>query len=81
LEYSYVFSFFKTFSHISAYRTDEGEPWVLPFIKDLEQKFTSDPGYNHEYLMFLGMGKFNEMASKMILGERSPALLEGRVSG
>jgi len=31
--------------------------------------------------MFLGMAKFNEMAPKLILGERSPALLEGRVSG
>ena len=71
---------FKTFSRIAAYRTDEGKPWVLPFIKDLEQKLTSDPSYNHEYLMFLGMDKFNEMASKLILGECSPALLEGRVS-
>jgi len=30
--------------------------------------------------MFLGMAKFNELAPKLMLGERSPALLEGRVS-
>lgn len=66
---------------IGAYRTDEGKPWVLPFIKDLEQKFISDPSYNHEYQMFLGMVKFNELAPKLLLGERSPALLEGRAFG
>ena len=53
----------------------------MPFIRELEQTLTSDPQYNHEYLWFLGMAKFNEMAPKLILGERSPALLEGRVSG
>jgi aspartate/tyrosine/aromatic aminotransferase len=41
----------------------------------------SDPSLNHEYLFFLGLDKFNEMAPRLILGEQSPALLEGRVSG
>jgi aspartate aminotransferase len=67
--------------HVPAYRTDDGKSWVLPFIKDLEQKLVSDPNYNHEYLMFLGSEEFNKLAPKLILGDRSPALLEGRVSG
>lgn len=66
---------------VGAYRTDDDEPWVMPFIRDLEQKFTSDPSYNHEYLTFLGMDKFNKLAPKLLLGERSPALLEGRAFG
>jgi aspartate/tyrosine/aromatic aminotransferase len=66
--------------HISAYRTAEGEPWVMPFVKKIEQKMASDPKLNHEYLWFLGLDKFNEMAPRLLLGEQSPALLEGRVS-
>jgi len=66
---------------VGEYRTDEGVPWVLPFIKDIEQKLISNPSYNHEYQMFLGMAKFNELAPKLMLGERSPALLEGRAFG
>jgi hypothetical protein len=31
--------------------------------------------------MFLGMDEFNQLAPKLILGDSSPALLEGRVSG
>lgn len=71
----------KTDLVVGAYRTDDGEPWVMPFIRELEQTLTSDPKYNHEYLWFLGMAKFNEMAPKLLLGERSPALLEGRAFG
>jgi aspartate aminotransferase len=52
----------------------------MPFIKEVEQEFIRDPNYNHEYLSFLGMDKFNEMAPRLILGEGSPALREGRVS-
>lgn len=66
---------------IGAYRTDDGKSWVLPFIKDLEKKIISEPNYNHEYLMFLGMEQFNQLAPKLILGDNSPALLEGRAFG
>jgi aspartate aminotransferase len=66
--------------HVLAYRTAEGKPWVMPFIKKIEGKMASDPNLNHEYLWFLGLDKFNEVALRLILGEQSPALLEGRVS-
>jgi aspartate/tyrosine/aromatic aminotransferase len=53
----------------------------MPFIKKIEKEMASNPNLNHEYLWFLGMDKFNEVAPRLILGEKSPALLEGRVSG
>jgi aspartate aminotransferase len=52
----------------------------MPFIKKVEEELTSNPNLNHEYLWFLGLEKFNEVAPRLILGEQSPALLEGRVS-
>jgi aspartate/tyrosine/aromatic aminotransferase len=66
--------------YVSAYRTAEGEPWVMPFVKKIEQKMANDPKSNHEYLWFLGLDKFTEMAPRLLLGEHSPAVLEGRVS-
>jgi aspartate/tyrosine/aromatic aminotransferase len=53
----------------------------MPFVKELEQEFASDPKFNHEYLWFLGMDTFNKRAPEVILGKGSSALLEGRVSG
>jgi aspartate aminotransferase len=53
----------------------------MPFIRKIEEEIVSNPNLNHEYLWFLGMDKFNEVAPRLILGEQSPALLEERVSG
>lgn len=66
---------------VGAYRTAEGKPWVMPFIKKIEEEIASNPNLNHEYLWYLGMDKFNEVAPRLILGEQSPALLEGRAFG
>jgi aspartate/tyrosine/aromatic aminotransferase len=63
-----------------AYRDENGKPWVLPFVLDLENKLLKADTYNHEYLLFLGMDSFNELVPRLILGENSPALKSGRVS-
>jgi hypothetical protein len=52
----------------------------MPFIKKIEKEMASDPNLNHEYIKFLGLDKFNKVVPRLILGEQSPALLEGRVS-
>ncbi|KAK1791644.1 hypothetical protein P4O66_013635 [Electrophorus voltai] len=62
-----------------AYRTDEGQPWVLPVVRKVEKMIAEDNSLNHEYLPILGLPEFRSSASKIVLGENSPAVLEKRV--
>jgi aspartate aminotransferase len=34
--------------YISAYRTDEGKPWVLPVVRQMEQQLAADETLNKE---------------------------------
>nr|CAD7407513.1 unnamed protein product [Timema poppensis] len=65
----------------SAYRTDEGEPWVLPVVRRTELQMAADEELNHEYLPVLGLGSFSSAATSLLLGADNSALLEGRVLG
>lgn len=62
-----------------AYRTDECQPWVLPVVRKVEKLIAEDDSLNHEYLPILGLPEFRSSASKIALGEDSPAVLEKRV--
>lgn len=64
-----------------AYRTDEGKPWVLPVVKKVEQMIANDNSLNHEYLPILGLPEFRANASRIALGDDSPAIKENRVGG
>lgn len=64
-----------------AYRTDDSQPWVLPVVKKVEQKIASDHSLNHEYLPILGLPEFRSSASRIALGEDSPAFKDERVGG
>uniref|UniRef100_G3NXG2 Aspartate aminotransferase n=1 Tax=Gasterosteus aculeatus aculeatus TaxID=481459 RepID=G3NXG2_GASAC len=64
---------------VGAYRTDEGQPWVLPVVKKVEKIIVQDGSLNHEYLPILGLPDFRSSASKIALGEDSPAIQENRV--
>uniref|UniRef100_A0AAZ3S261 Aspartate aminotransferase n=1 Tax=Oncorhynchus tshawytscha TaxID=74940 RepID=A0AAZ3S261_ONCTS len=64
---------------VGAYRTDEGQPWVLPVVKKVEKLIVADNRLNHEYLPILGLPEFRSSASKIALGEDSPAIQENRV--
>nr|CAB3250406.1 aspartate aminotransferase, cytoplasmic-like [Phallusia mammillata] len=66
---------------VGAYRTDEGQPWVLPVVKSVEAHMAKDPLLNHEYLPILGAQDFCDAATKICLGEDSSAIVENRVSG
>lgn len=63
-----------------AYRTDDCQPWVLPVVRKVEKLIAVDNSLNHEYLPILGLPEFRSSASKIALGEDSPAILEKRVS-
>ncbi|MCJ8730609.1 hypothetical protein PDJAM_G00186440 [Pangasius djambal] len=64
---------------VGAYRTDECQPWVLPVVRKVEKLIAEDDSLNHEYLPILGLPEFRSSASKIALGEDSPAILEKRV--
>ncbi|KAM7330240.1 aspartate aminotransferase, cytoplasmic [Alexandromys fortis] len=66
---------------VGAYRTDDSQPWVLPVVRKVEQKIANDSSLNHEYLPILGLAEFRTCASRLVLGDNSPALKENRVGG
>lgn len=67
-------------SCVLAYRTDDSQPWVLPVVRKVEQRIANDSSINHEYLPILGLAEFRTCASRLALGDDSPALQEKRVS-
>lgn len=66
---------------VGAYRTDEGQPWVLPVVREVESQMAADHSLNHEYLPIAGLPEFTSAATKLVLGDDSPALLENRAMG
>lgn len=66
---------------VGAYRTDDCQPWVLPVVKKVERLIVEDESLNHEYLPILGLPEFRSAASKVALGDDSPAIKENRVGG
>ncbi|KAJ8313222.1 hypothetical protein KUTeg_009227 [Tegillarca granosa] len=64
---------------VGAYRSEEGKPWVLPIVRAVEARVTTDETYNHEYLPVAGFPDYREAAYKLLLGSESPALRSNRV--
>lgn len=50
-------------------------------VKKVEQLIVQDDKLNHEYLPILGLPEFRSSASKIALGDDSPAIMENRVGG
>lgn len=63
----------------SAFRTDDGEPWVLPVVRTAESQMAADLTLNHEYLPVVGLESFRKASVSLLLGPDSPAILENRV--
>ncbi|XP_002732064.2 aspartate aminotransferase, cytoplasmic-like [Saccoglossus kowalevskii] len=66
---------------VGAYRTDEGKPWVLPVVRTVESQMAADSTLDHEYLPIAGLKTFTEAATRLALGDDSPALLQNRAGG
>ena len=62
-----------------AYRTEDGQPWVLPVVRTIEAQMSADLTLNHEYLPLSGMKAFCDASTKLLLGESSPAISQNRV--
>lgn len=50
-------------------------------VKKVEQMIANDNSLNHEYLPILGLPEFRANASRIALGDDSPAIKENRVCG
>lgn len=70
---------FKVDLGIGAYRDENGRPWVLPSVRSAEKAIHEDPLYNHEYLAINGLPELSIGAAKILFGEESHALKEGRI--
>ncbi|XP_046425691.1 aspartate aminotransferase, mitochondrial-like [Neodiprion fabricii] len=61
------------------YRDDSGNPWVLPCVRQAEKKLAAK-NLDKEYLPIDGFPDFCLNSTKLVLGEDSELLAEGRVA-
>lgn len=66
---------------VGAYRTEEGKPWVLPVVREVESQLAADHSLDHEYLPIQGLPEFTTAATRLVLGDDSAAILENRAMG
>ncbi|CAD5118874.1 DgyrCDS7547 [Dimorphilus gyrociliatus] len=66
---------------VGAYRTDDGEPWVLPVVRAVEAAMAQDQLLNHEYLPISGLGDYSKAATALLLGSDNKAIAENRAAG
>lgn len=64
----------------AAYRTEEGQPWVLPVVRTVESQLACDETLNKEYLPITGMPDLTKNAVNMLLGNGHKMITENRVS-
>ncbi|VUZ56384.1 unnamed protein product [Hymenolepis diminuta] len=62
---------------VGAYRDDNCKPWVLPSVREAEERILSRH-MDHEYLPIAGLATFNKAAIEFALGSGSPVLKEER---
>lgn len=62
-----------------AYRTDALEPYVLPVVAEAERRLLAASD-NKEYLPVQGLAAFNVATARLLLGDASSAVREGRVA-
>ena len=63
-----------------AYRGEDGKPWVLPSVREAEQRIL-DAKMNHEYLPISGDADFVKCSLEFLYGADCGALAEGRIAG
>jgi len=64
---------------VGAYRTDELKPYVLPVVTKAEESMLK-ADLNKEYLPIQGLDEFNVATVRLLLGDDSAAVKEGRVA-
>eukprot|EP00747_Dinoflagellata_sp_TGD_P163499 gnl/TRDRNA2_/TRDRNA2_182223_c0_seq1.p1 gnl/TRDRNA2_/TRDRNA2_182223_c0~~gnl/TRDRNA2_/TRDRNA2_182223_c0_seq1.p1 ORF type:complete len:416 (-),score=106.49 gnl/TRDRNA2_/TRDRNA2_182223_c0_seq1:81-1328(-) len=67
---------------VGAYRTEEGKPFVLDVVRKAEAEILNELGTknNKEYAAIDGTPELKTVTQKLIFGETSPAIAEGRIA-
>lgn len=65
---------------VGAYRDDGGVPFVLPSVREAEQRILAR-GEKKEYAPIDGLPAFKKMALQFAYGEECAALADGRIAG
>lgn len=53
----------------------------MPAVRKVEKLLAEDDVQNHEYLPILGLEAFSRLATTMLLGQKSQAILQSRAFG
>eukprot|EP00002_Diphylleia_rotans_P002328 TRINITY_DN11485_c0_g1_i1.p1 TRINITY_DN11485_c0_g1~~TRINITY_DN11485_c0_g1_i1.p1 ORF type:complete len:454 (+),score=88.67 TRINITY_DN11485_c0_g1_i1:59-1420(+) len=64
---------------VGAYRTEDGKPLVLNVVRKAEQRILENQTLNKEYIPIDGIKDFQNLSARLILGQESASLNEGRV--
>ncbi|KIH47401.1 aminotransferase, class I/II [Ancylostoma duodenale] len=64
---------------VGAYRDDQGKPFVLPSVREAEQRLMAEK-LNKEYAGIAGLPDFTKLAAKLALGENSEVIGSGRIT-
>jgi aspartate aminotransferase len=63
---------------IGVYRTEEGQAYVLPCVREAED-ILNEMNLNHEYLVQDGLPEFNSSTQRFLFGEDSPLIANKQV--
>ncbi|XP_036608643.1 putative aspartate aminotransferase, cytoplasmic 2 [Trichosurus vulpecula] len=56
-------------------------PWLSPVVPKTLMKLAHDPSFSYEYLPEHGLEAFIRVATELLVGRHSPAIVENRVGG
>lgn len=62
-------------------RSADNEPVLFDVVRRVKQEYAQSPFNSHEYLPILGHEGFRQVATELVLGKDSPAILAGRAFG
>ncbi|XP_074081118.1 putative aspartate aminotransferase, cytoplasmic 2 isoform X2 [Macrotis lagotis] len=56
-------------------------PWLSPVVSKILRKLAHDPSFNYDYLPLNGLEAFVRVATELLVGRHSPAIVDNRVGG
>ena len=65
---------------VGSYRAENGEPYVFPVVRHVEQRIAYDSSLDNEWTPTLGTEDFNKGARGVLFGCNHPDVTSGRVA-
>ena len=75
-----IYCFLNFVLFFAVYRGEDGKPYCLPVVMNVERAMAQDKALNHEYLPITGMKDLCDAATKLALGDDNTVLTQNRVS-